>query len=121
MLKLIIDKINKRAQEFTYLDLYIYSYSKNTLVLAASTDLYYFHNFEIRFKNVFAVDSNFSWSANTKHEIITILESNDKAQSLNLKYKVEIGNSIFQIITEEGDFFYIIAEDIELIDEVVKY
>jgi hypothetical protein len=121
MLNLIVDKIYKKIQEFTYLDLYVYSYSNNTLVIAGSTDLYYFHNFEIRFKHVFAINCNFSLSINTSDESIKVLEKNELADSINLKHMVDIGNSIFQIITDEEDSFYIIAEEIELVDEVVRY
>jgi hypothetical protein len=53
--------------------------------------------------------------------MIRILGKSDKLDHLNLKYKIEIGNSIFQITTDEGAKFYIIAEEIELVNTVVKY
>ncbi|WP_343673117.1 hypothetical protein [Chitinophaga sp.] len=117
----VIAVINKRVKEFIFLDASIYKYHDDGLTLALSEDFTYFHNFEIRFRNVFTVISNTSWSLETKNDFIRILENSEESCHLNLKYGVVIGNSIFQLSTDEDKVFYIIAEDIELIDNVVRY
>lgn len=121
MIKESVDKINNKASEFIFLELSIFHFDKDELIIAASEDFSYYHNFEIRFKNVFAIIGNVNWKVDTQESIIQVLENNEDAYRLNMKYSVEIGNTIFQFITEENKLFYIIAESIEFVDKVVKY
>ncbi|PUZ24407.1 hypothetical protein GA0116948_1052 [Chitinophaga costaii] len=121
-MKQIVDQINERIRQLEFADAYIYSFCKNVLSIAVSQDFFYYHNFLIKFTNVFAMDCKFSWSvdASINREMIELIEGAD-ADIINLKYHVEIGNYIFRITTEDLDQFYIAAEEIELVDVVVKY
>ncbi|MCK7556234.1 hypothetical protein MKQ70_14910 [Chitinophaga sedimenti] len=116
----IITLINKTAREFVFLDMSIYSYSNNELVIGMSDDLTYYHKFEIKFKNVFAIICNASWSVNTQKEIIKLADSS-LADEINLKHRVEIGNSVFQLMNEDEVVFYVVAAGLEFREKVVKY
>ncbi|SFW81976.1 hypothetical protein [Chitinophaga sancti] len=121
MIQDIVDKINSKVIEFPFLELSLLSFRDKELIIAASEDFSYFHNFEMRFKNVFTIIGNIDWKADTNKLLIQVIEGTEEAINLNKKYRVEIGFTVFKLNNEEGDFFYIIAENIELVDKVVKY
>lgn len=112
--------INQKVKEFTFLDFSIFEYRHNELVIAISTDFTYYHLFEIRFKNVFSVICNTRWSVDTQKDVIKVLDSVE-AYDLNVKYGVEVGYSIFQLMNEDELKLYVIAESVEFNEQVVKY
>lgn len=116
-----INKINITAREYLWLDFSIFSYKDGILIIAASKDFSYYHNFEIHFQNVFAIIGNMNWKMDTQKDIIRIINTTNEAVALNRKYKVEKGYNIFSFITEDGVTNYIVAEDISFKNEVVKY
>ena len=75
---------------------------------------------EIKFENVFSVISNTYFRVNPEIKSFSILEG-EEAQMLNIKYHVEKGNTIYKILTEDGDDFYIIAESCIFRKYTVKY
>lgn len=116
-----ITEINFLSRTYDFLELEILSFNDQTLIVAASKDFSYYHNFEIHFKNVFAIIGNISWRANTKYDILKIMKGTNDAIELNKKFNIEEGFNIFSMITEDSVVNYIIAESILLRNEVVKY
>jgi hypothetical protein len=119
-MKNIVDKLNKKINEFTFLDFSIYKYENQKLVIAVSEDFTYFHQFEIEFHNVHTINCNSFFSIETESNVISII-NNVEMVDLNKKYNVEVGYNIFQIISDEGKEFFIIAESISFKDNIVKY
>jgi hypothetical protein len=104
------------------LDAKIYSYLNGQLIIGLNEDLTYGHIYEIHFIEVSTIICNTVWSIDGSKKSIKIL--NDeliKERALNLTYSVEIGNTIFELNDDEGQVFYIIANDIEFHEAVVRY
>ncbi|PUZ22582.1 hypothetical protein DCC81_19275 [Chitinophaga parva] len=115
-----ITLINQKVKEFTFLNFSIFEYHHNEFVIAISSDFTYYHLFEIRFKNVFSVICNTLWSVDTQKDVIKVLDFTE-AYDLNVKYGVEVGYSIFQLMNEDELKLYIIAEHVEFTEHIVKY
>ena len=116
----IIDKINRRVKDFKYLEFSIFSYSGHQLTIVGSQDILYYSSFEINFHNVFAIMCKSDWKADTTNDCITILNTGEEFHDFNLKYGVEVGFSIFKIISEDGELFFVIAEGISFVERVTR-
>ncbi len=116
-----VNKINNIASEYIFLEFSIFSYKSGILIIAASEDFSYYHNFEIHFENVFAIIGNVNWKVDTQKDIIKIISTTNEGITLNKKYKIEKGFSIFRFVSEDELINYIVAENISFKNEVVKY
>jgi hypothetical protein len=113
----VIAQINEKIKEFLFIDIKVFSFHNDELVLGLNEDLAYSHRFEIRFRNVFTIDCNINWTIDTKRDMIRVVDTKE----INLKYGVEIGNLIFELNDQDGRLFYIIAEEISFTENTVKY
>lgn len=117
-----IQTINDKVKSFVFLDAKIYSYSGNQLILGLGQDLMYGHILEVHFQNVFTIICNMQWSLDTKYGMIGMVnQGTSEIVAINKKYGVEIGNYVFQLLTDENKVFYIMAEEIFFYEHTVKY
>ena len=117
----IVKEINEISREYPYLEFKILSFEKGLLIIAASEDFCYYHNFELHFEDVFSIIGNFNWTIDTKIDFLQIITSNNIGRALNKKYKVEIGYNIFSFAAEYEITNYIVAQSILLKNNIVKY
>ncbi|MBW8686993.1 hypothetical protein [Chitinophaga rhizophila] len=117
----IVQEVNRTIKEHRLLDVKLYSYSEDGLVLGLNENLTYSHKFEIRFKNVFAVDCVMAWTIETEKDLIRLIDVSEEAKVINMKYGVIKGNFVFELQGEDDKLFYIIAEEISFAEHVVKY
>ena len=115
-----MNEINSFISEFSFFEFSFFEFSNNSLTIVGSEDIGYYHLIEIKFENVFSVISNTYFRVNPEIKSFSILEG-EEAQMLNIKYHVEKGNTIYKILTEDGDDFYIIAESCIFRKYTVKY
>lgn len=116
-----IQRIYEIISERFYLEFKFYSYDNNNLTIVGSEDLLYFHEFEINFKNVFAISAPSFWRLKDNMNVIELLNQAPEMRDLNLRYRVEQGNKIFKFVTDDNVPCYIICEDVEVEEKVVKY
>lgn len=121
MMKEDIQALNETIQSYTFLDFYIYKMDQSNLVLAGSDDFSYYHNIEVHFINPFTVISNSFYSVDTTAPFMSLLEDENELKKINLQYGIVIGNSIFKMISEEGEEFFIAAEKMLWFHKTVKY
>lgn len=119
-MKEIIAAINQKVASMTYCELSMRSLSSNALSIVGSEDILYFYDFEIRFLDVHTVVCNTDWKLDTSKELISIIDDTPEALVLNERYRVEIGNTIFRLGSDDELVFYVIADGILFIDETVK-
>lgn len=121
MIQKIIESINSTVKEHVFFELSFHHYQDNILTMVGSDDFSYYHQIEISFTNVFSILCNSNFRINTNESFISIIEGNQESWDLNTKYGIIQGNKIFKIISEDGQIFYIAAENISFIKGVVKY
>ncbi|GAB2693122.1 hypothetical protein GCM10027037_15700 [Mucilaginibacter koreensis] len=117
-----IKEINEIINSSPWMDIYIYKYEKDHLILAASEDFCYYHNLEIHFKNVYAMEINNWFKIDTQRQFLEITELDTEVGGyLVQKFLIEKGHTIFQMISEDDEYFYIVAKDIDYSNQLVKY
>jgi hypothetical protein len=117
-----IQIINDKVKSFIFLDVKIHSYSGGQLILGLGQDLMYGHILEIHFQNVFTIMCNMQWSLDAKNGMIGLVNQGaSEIVAINKKYGVEIGNYVFQLLTDEDKVFYIVAEEIFFYERSAKY
>ena len=72
----------------------------------------YFHEIEIEFVNIHTINSNYNFKIDTNKESFFLIENCDETISINKKYGVLKGNSIFKFISEDNQSFYIVSESV---------
>jgi len=117
----IVSEINKSLSENIFYELSFFKLEKNNLIIVGSDDLAYFHNIEIEFSNVYSIECNYYFRIEPSKAVISLIENDEEAISINKKYGVTQGNHVFKILSEDNQEFYIISESISFREKVVKY
>ena len=120
-MKEILKKINETISEYHYLELSFFKLDKNNLIIVGGEDLMYFHEIEIEFVNIHTINSNYNFKIDTNKESFFLIENCDETISINKKYGVLKGNSIFKFISEDNQSFYIVSESVFFRKKIVKY
>ena len=120
-MKEILKKINETISEYHYLELSFFKLDKNNLIIVGGEDLMYFHEIEIEFVNIHTINSNYNFKIDTNKESFFLIENCDETISINKKYGVLKGNSIFKFISEDNQSFYIVSESVLFRKKIVKY
>ena len=117
----IVDQINATVSKFIYFEMSVFSFENSELVLVGSEDLLYSHSLLITFNSVHTCIIASDFIVNPHKPFIFIINETEEAHLLNLKYRIEVGNSIFKLITQDGVCYYIAADNIFYTTEIVKY
>ncbi|MGI4969676.1 MAG: hypothetical protein ACRYGH_12040 [Janthinobacterium lividum] len=115
----VLALINDRAREFIHLEVDIHSYSANNLTLLVGEDLLYYGDFKVVFEDVFSLSINASFRINTALPLL-VMASKEEVYELNRRFRVERGNTIFKLQSEDGIVFFIAAKSIQYLPEVEK-
>jgi len=116
MINAVINSINDKVKDFPFFEFTVLMLQKNTLTLAGSEDLIYFHNFEIVFTGVYAIIGNIKWEM-IPGELCVELVSGDKERELRMNYWALAEFNIFKFNCEDTLPTYIIAKTIELVNK----
>src|SRR5689334_12910663 len=100
-------EIDKIIRQNLFFDFYVLKYDGNSLIIAGSNDLSYYHTLEIIFEDVYFVSAFFNgWHSNTTSKVFYIPEN---INELNRNYGIEKGYQIFILKPEDHDSDIIIA------------
>ena len=119
-MKEVVKSINDYCRTLSDLEFLIFSYVDNRLVIVGSTDLMYYHNFEIVFEDVYNISSNFNWKNKNSKEVIEILEGRSMIE-VNLKFTIEAGNTIFKFNNDDDLNLLVVAKKVSFCKKLVKY
>ncbi|BCN29443.1 hypothetical protein [Anaeromicropila herbilytica] len=75
-------------------------YSNSDMKIIGGEDLFYTHEIEIIFRDVFFVSLPMEWKTNTKKTVFELLEG-ENAKKINILYKVEQGYYILKFAPED--------------------
>ena len=94
-MKNVLNEINDFISQHSWMDFEVKSYDGFCLVIAGSTDLLYYHLFEISFEDVFWFSGFVSgWRTDTSKEVVKL---NTEYQ----KFEIEKGYQLFEFVTED--------------------
>lgn len=105
----------------SWLDMEVIGMNGGDIRVACSRDFTYGHFLELIFKDVFYLCLNMEWKTDTSKTVLRIL-NNNKSYELNKKFRIEQGNLLFEISTEDlSEPFYVAAKDFEYNEDRVLY
>ena len=117
----IIQKINQKLSRYLYLEMKVYSFKDNELIIVAGKDLIYYHSYEIKFINVSTILLNSEWNVSPSENHAIQLIDKAEAKKINMSYKVIQGNNVYKILNDDNLPFYVVAENISYEEKTVKY
>lgn len=115
-----ISSVNKYLSNQFYIEMSFYEYSKYSLTVVASEDLLYYHSLEIIFHDVDIISGKVEWKVDTKKPSFGLLEG-ENFQKFNIKYHTLRGYQVFYFLDEDGLYTYIVAKDVSVRINTVKY
>lgn len=117
-----VKQIDDYIRQHTWFDFHVWRYDGYKLTLAGSTDLSYYHQLEITFKEVFFASTFFEeWHSDTEKSVIELPDT-ELNRALNIKFEIEQGYQIFVIKTDDyKNDIYIASREIEFNTDTVYY
>jgi hypothetical protein len=115
-----ISNVNKYLSTSFYIEMSFYKYNKGSLTVVASENLLYYHTLEIIFQDVDFISGKVEWKIDTKKPSFGLLTGEDFLE-FNLKYRTLRGYQVFNFLDEDGLYTYIVAKDVSLRINTVKY
>ncbi|NVO33516.1 hypothetical protein [Hymenobacter lapidiphilus] len=114
-----VDLINARVSEFLHLEVDIHSFGDTRLTLAVGEDLLYYSNFKVVFEDVFMLSLNASSFIKTQGPWLSVVTA--EAVAVNRQFRVETGNTLFQLHNSDQIPFYVAATGIRYLPEGEKH
>ncbi|SFQ82641.1 hypothetical protein [Hymenobacter arizonensis] len=112
-----LNLINARVKDFVHLEAYIHSFAGNRLTINVGEELIYYYNFQAVFEDVFMVSMNTSAFLNTRVPWLSIVPA-PECFEINRRFRVEIGNTVFQLDNEDRLPFFVAAKSISYLPTV---
>jgi len=117
----IVEQINTILSKENWLDMEVLGMKGGSLTIIGSTDFTYSHSLEIKFEDVFYMSINMEWKADTSKPFLYLVDSSERID-INQKYRIEQGNTLFKILSEDLETpFYISAKKISFNTDNVLY
>lgn len=116
-----IQQINSIISKELWFDMEILIRKGGNLSIVGSIDFTYGYSLEIIFLDVFHMSINTEWRTDTSKPVLEVVNG-EEAWNVNGKYRIEQGNTLFKIQSEDLDVpFYVAAKDIEFNTDRVLY
>lgn len=116
-----VQAINSIIAKEKWLDMEIFHIKGVDLSIIGSIDFTYGHSVEITFIDVFHMSINAEWQTDTSKPVLEIV-SGEEEYNVNGKYRIQEGNILFKIASEDLETpFYIAAKDIKFNSDRVLY
>lgn len=114
-----VKEINAIIRKDLWMDMDLSSWSGGVLTIIGGIDLSVSYTIELVFKDVYWASIHQSWNTNTKRDTLFLVEGEEE-WVLNGRFNIEVGYSLFKIITEHyTEPIYIAAKDIKYLTEKV--
>jgi hypothetical protein len=120
LLSSILVLINDRVKDLYHIEVDVQSYSGNNLTLILGEDLLYYCDFKIVFEDVFSLAINSSFYSSSRLPLLAVA-THEEAYEVNRRFRVEVGNTIFKLQSEDDIPFFIAAKGIRYLPEVEKF
>ena len=120
LLNSILALINDRVKDSYHIEVDVQSYSSNNLTLIIGEDLLYYCDFKIVFEDVFSLSINSSFYSNSRLPLL-VVATQEEAYEVNRRFRVEVGNTIFKLQSEDDIPFFVAAESIRYLPEIEKF
>ncbi|CAN7343564.1 hypothetical protein LJR153_001994 [Paenibacillus sp. LjRoot153] len=98
--KLVVEEVNNFIQKELWFDFSLQQYTNDKLIITGGLSRSYPPMIEIYFDEVFFILLHTDWNTDTSKTILTLLEG-EEAKSINLMFRVEIGNHLFRFTPED--------------------
>lgn len=106
----VVNRIDSQIRSHPWMDFEIWEYVGGNLIVAGFIDTTVDANLFIKFDGVFSLSLPAEWRTDTSKRVFSLLEG-EKARQWNLRFQVEIGNSLFSFAPEHypPDFRCVVA------------
>lgn len=116
----VISRMNKWLSGQFHIEMSFYKLDKFSLVVVASEDLLYYHTLEITFHDIDIICGKVDWKVNTGQPVFGIL-CGEELFNFSIKYCVLTGYEVFYFLDEDGLYTYIVAKNVTMAENTVKY
>ncbi|RKI52999.1 hypothetical protein D7X55_31780 [Corallococcus sp. AB049A] len=106
----VVNRIDSRIRSHPWMDFEIWEYVGGNLIVAGFIDTTVEPDLFIKFDGVFLLSLPAEWNTDTSKRVFQMLEG-EEARQWNLRFKVEIGNTLFSFAPEHysPDFKCVVA------------
>lgn len=113
--------VNTAVNKMPWCDAWVVPGAFNTLVLALSTDLDYYHTIEVVFHEVLFSRLKHTFKINVSKGLFQVVNE-PELSSLHRENLVEVGYQLYRLMDEDKNLYYIVADRISAsFDTVYHY
>lgn len=113
--------VNEAISRMPWCDVWIVPGAFNTFVLALSVDLDYYHTIEVTFHQVLFSKIKHTFKVDVSKGLFQPVSESELA-SLHRQNLVEVGYQLYQLIDEDNNLFYVVADSFTVsFDTVYHY